>query len=74
MCSLQQVTVRDTNTNIVFVEVRPERSQQLSEHLASRDMLIGSASTVRLVTHLDVDAADIDRFAGEVEAFFERAA
>ena len=74
LAGVKQVTVRDANTNMVFVEVGPERSQQLSEHLASRDMLIGSASTVRLVTHLDVDAADIDRFAGEVEAFFERAA
>ena len=64
----------DARTNMVFVDVGQEQSAALGAHLAAQDMLIGSAATVRLVTHLDVDAADIDRFAGEVTEFFERAA
>jgi threonine aldolase len=64
----------DARTNMVFVDVGQEQSAALGAHLAAQDMLIGSAATVRLVTHLDVDAADIDRFAGEVNQFFERAA
>jgi len=61
-------------TNMVFVEVEDNRSTQLRTYLAERDMLVGSAATMRLVTHLDVDPEDIDRFVGEVSEFFERAA
>ncbi len=61
-------------TNMVFVEVDKSQSAQLGAYLAKQDMLVGSAPTMRLVTHLDVDPADIERFVGEVNEFFERAA
>ena len=61
-------------TNMVFVEVDKSQSARLGAYLAERDMLVGSAPTMRLVTHLDVDPADIERFVGEVNEFFERAA
>ncbi len=61
-------------TNMVFVEVDKSRSAQLGAYLAERDMLVGSAPTMRLVTHLDIDPADIERFVGAVNEFFERAA
>ncbi len=61
-------------TNMVFVEIEKSQSSQLGTYLAERDMLVGSAPTMRLVTHLDVDPADIERFVGEVNEFFERAA
>ncbi|UCH49863.1 MAG: low-specificity L-threonine aldolase [Betaproteobacteria bacterium] len=61
-------------TNMVFVEVDPDRSAQMKAYLAKRDMLVGNAATMRLVTHLDVDPEDIERFVGEVNEFFERAA
>ena len=61
-------------TNMVFVDIENARAAQLRAYLAERDMLVGSAATMRLVTHLDVAPADIDRFVGEVNEFFERAA
>jgi threonine aldolase len=61
-------------TNMVFVEIEPDRSARLKVYLGERDMLVGDAATMRLVTHLDVDPEDIDRFVGEVNEFFERAA
>ncbi|UCD69551.1 MAG: low-specificity L-threonine aldolase [Betaproteobacteria bacterium] len=61
-------------TNMVFVEVDPDRSAQLKVYLGERDMLVGDAATMRLVTHLDIDPADIERFVGQVNEFFERAA
>ena len=61
-------------TNMVFVDVDRDQSEQLRAYLAERDMLVGNAATMRLVTHLDVGAADIDRFVGEVNEFFKRAA
>jgi threonine aldolase len=61
-------------TNMVFVEIEPDRSARLKVYLGERDMLVGDAATMRLVTHLDVDPEDIERFVGEVNEFFERAA
>jgi threonine aldolase len=49
-------------TNMVFVEIEPDRSARLKVYLGERDMLVGDAATMRLVTHLDVDPEDIDRF------------
>jgi len=59
---------------MVFVDIDPDQSLQLCAYLASRDVLIGNSATVRLVTHLDVDSADIERFTAEVSEFFARAA
>lgn len=61
-------------TNMVFVEIDPDRSALLKDYLGERDMLVGDAATMRLVTHLDVDPEDIARFVGEVNEFFEHAA
>ena len=71
-----QVEVQGGNarTNMVFVDIDPDQSLQLCAYLASRDVLIGNSATVRLVTHLDVDSADIERFTAEVSEFFARAA
>ncbi|HUU73955.1 MAG TPA: low-specificity L-threonine aldolase [Burkholderiales bacterium] len=71
-----QVEVQGGNarTNMVFVDIDPDQSSQLCAYLASRDVLIGNSATVRLVTHLDVDSADIERFTAEVSEFFARAA
>ncbi len=48
-------------TNIVRIEVADPAS--LLQHLAAAGVLAvpGSATTVRLVTHADVDDADVDR-------------
>jgi threonine aldolase len=74
--SLSQVKVvgGSAKTNMVFVEIDQARSSQLREYLAARDMLVGSAPTMRLVTHLDVASEDIDNFVDEVNQFFKRAA
>jgi threonine aldolase len=61
-------------TNMVFMTVAPDQSDNLNSYLAERDILVGKGGTVRLVTHLDVDRADIDRFLEEIDNFFERAA
>ena len=76
LMQVPQVSVQGggARTNMVFVEVDKSQSALLGAYLAERDMLVGSAPTMRLVTHLDVDPADIERFVGEVNEFFERAA
>lgn len=61
-------------TNMVFIEMEPESSLRLREHLKSRGVLIGGYGQMRLVTHLDVDGADMRRFVGEVGEFLQKAA
>ena len=51
--------VAGPNTNMVMVRV--ERPPQLAEQLKAQGVLVLARSPMRLVTHLDVDAAAIDR-------------
>jgi len=47
-------------TNMVFLDIGAKKAEQLKSGLAERQILIGSGQTVRLVTHLDVTAEDIE--------------
>jgi threonine aldolase len=60
------------NTNMVLLKVSPESARELSEHLKAQQILVLPRSPMRLVTHLDVDAAGIDRALGAFKAFFSR--
>lgn len=46
-------------TNMVFVSLPPERADALRAYLRARDILLGSGSDIRLVTHLDISPADV---------------
>ncbi|MCK5576354.1 MAG: low-specificity L-threonine aldolase [Sphingomonadales bacterium] len=48
-------------TNMVFVRVDETRVDALSEHAEAAGMILPAGSNVRLVTHLDVSADDIER-------------
>ena len=61
-------------TNMVYVSVEPQRSVAMREFLKERGMLISGQGNIRLVTHLDVDRPDIDRFVSTVREFFAKAA
>jgi threonine aldolase len=70
---IEEVGVDGPHTNMVFVTVPAGKLASLEEFLRERDILILARSpTVRLVTHLDVDAAGIDRAAAAFRAFFAR--
>jgi len=51
-------------TNIVFVDVAPERAQGVVERARAQGVLFTGLYKLRLVTHLDVSAADIERAIG----------
>jgi threonine aldolase len=53
--------VEPPQTNILFVDVEGERAQTLLPHLKSRGILATGLYRLRFVTHLDVDAAGVDR-------------
>jgi len=58
---LPGLTVEDPQSNIVFVDVAPERAQGLLDHLKSRGVLATGLYRLRFVTHLDVEAQGVQR-------------
>ncbi len=57
------VAPNGAQTNMLYINVEPQRSVRLREVLKSQGILISGQGSIRLVTHLDVDRADVDRFA-----------
>ncbi len=58
-------------TNMVFVDFAEGSGVRLRDHLAAKGMLVvAEGDHVRLVTHLDCGASEIDQFAAEVRSFF----
>ncbi len=64
------VVAGGAQTNMVHVTVEPRRSQRLRDYLKQRDILVRGQGTIRLVTHLDVDRSDIERFVRTAKEFF----
>ncbi|MDQ5849242.1 MAG: low-specificity L-threonine aldolase, partial [Pseudomonadota bacterium] len=60
----------EQHTNMVFVRVPAERVAALAGHLKSNGILALPGPRMRLVTHLDVDAAGIDRALTAFRGFF----
>ncbi len=67
---LAGLQVRSAQTNIVFVDVADGRGPALLAYLKERGVLATGLIGLRFVTHLDVDAAGIDRAVQAVHAFF----
>jgi threonine aldolase len=57
------------NTNMVLARIPTEKAQSLAESLKSRQILVLPRAPMRLVTHLDVDAAGIDAALRAFRAF-----
>jgi threonine aldolase len=58
---LPGVKVQAPQTNMVFVDVEPARASGLVGRLRERGVLATGLYRLRLVTHVDVSAGDIDR-------------
>ncbi len=58
---LAGVSVQAPQTNIVFVDLAPERSAGVVDRLRAAGVLCTGLYRLRFVTHLDVSAADIQR-------------
>jgi threonine aldolase len=46
---------------MVLVRIPAEKAQPLAEHLKKQQVIVLPRAPMRLVTHLDVDSAGIDR-------------
>jgi threonine aldolase len=60
----------EVHTNMVFVRLAAEKIEGLTAHLRTRGVLVVPAPRMRLVTHLDVDAASIERALAGFETYF----
>ncbi len=67
---LAGLSVRSAQTNIVFVDVADGRGPALLAFLQQHGVLATGLIGLRFVTHLDVDAAGIDRTVACVRQFF----
>ncbi|HRN77551.1 beta-eliminating lyase-related protein, partial [Ottowia sp.] len=70
LSGIEGISVRSAATNIVFADVAGDRAPALLEHLQAQNILATGLIGLRFVTHLDVDAAGIDRTVAAVRAFF----
>ena len=76
LSGIEGVTVAPggAQTNMLYINVETQRSVRMREYLKSQGILISGQGSIRLVTHLDIDRADVDRFAASVKEFFTAAA
>ena len=75
LAGIGPLKIEAPHTNILFVDlVGPAREQsaQLLEHLKKQGVLATGLYRLRFVTHLDVDAAGVDRAISAIRSFFER--
>jgi threonine aldolase len=71
--AIDALAVDGPYTNMLFVTVPADRLAALGAFMAERGIvLLARAPTLRLVTHLDVDAAGIARAVDAFKAFFAR--
>ena len=61
LAGLPGLKVEAPQSNILFADLEGERAKGLMDHLKSRGVLATGLYRLRFVTHLDVDAAGVDR-------------
>jgi threonine aldolase len=59
------------NTNMALAKVPPEKVAALAAHLKRQNILVLPRAPMRLVTHLDVDAAGIERALAGFRSFLQ---
>ena len=62
----------ESHTNMVFVRIPPEQVGRLAEHLKSQAIAVLPGPRMRLVTHLDMDTAGIDRAVSSFTDYFRK--
>jgi threonine aldolase len=66
------ITVETPQTNMVFVDIPADKVSAFKAHLSSHRVLALVSPKMRLVTHLDVGAAQIAEVVNAFESFFAR--
>ncbi|WP_224983463.1 low-specificity L-threonine aldolase [Geomonas agri] len=69
---IDELLVSQARTNILFVTPPAGTAPALREALAAEGILIGGGDEIRLVTHLDVDGAGVERTVAAFKRFFAK--
>jgi threonine aldolase len=72
LADIRGIEAEPPQTNMVFVRVPTDRCAALQAHLREQGIVALIGPRTRLVTHLDVDTAGVDRVVASVRAFFAR--
>ncbi|HXH02515.1 MAG TPA: low-specificity L-threonine aldolase [Candidatus Competibacteraceae bacterium] len=70
LSGLAGLEVQPTPTNMVFLHGDLQRLESLTDFLKARGILVSGRYGLRLVTHLDVSRADIERTVAAVQEFW----
>lgn len=70
LAQIEELVVPPAQTNIIFITPPAESVAPLREALAADGILIGGGNVVRLVTHLDVTAPDVERTVAAFKRFY----
>jgi len=70
LANIEELLVTQAKTNILFVTPPAESTAALREALAAEGILIGRGESLRLVTHLEVTAGDVERAVGAFKRFY----
>jgi len=71
LAAIAGLSVTAANTNILFVTPPSGTATRLREELGCEGILLGGGNCIRLVTHLDVTAADVERTVAAFRRFFQ---
>jgi threonine aldolase len=74
LAAIEGLSVDPVHSNIVFVDVKEPRQAKavgLIDHLKSHGILATGVYRLRFVTHLDVDAAGVERTVFAIKQYFE---
>jgi threonine aldolase len=71
LSDIEQLSVDTPQTNIFYIHMAPEACEPLRQMLARERIRITVGPHTRLVTHLDVSKADIERLIAVFKAFFK---
>ena len=70
LSAIPKLKIAGQATNMVFLQIQQEHCSPLESYLKKQGMLMQAVYAARLVTHLDVSADDVDRFAAAVQTYF----
>ena len=70
LMGIDELQVDGPHTNMVFVQVPPASVEALAAHLREHGVIASIGPRTRLVTHLDVSAAHIERTVAAFRTFF----
>ncbi len=71
LSNISPLKVTSVATNMIFCDVPEAHTKPLSQFLAGKGMLVPTNKALRLVTHLDVTRADVNRFVDAVGDYFK---